>query len=56
MLVVIDPSGRLNAVGVVTEKDFVQVEFQDFLLAQGPLDFNRQKNLVELAGEGALLS
>ena len=48
-------SGR-EPVGALTEKDLVDVELKDLVLAQVVLDLECEQGLVELAAEGLLLA
>ena len=43
---------RRDAVGAVAQIDFVEVQLEDFFLAQLTLDFQRQQDFVELAQIG----
>jgi hypothetical protein len=47
----IDQRRRGHAVGAEAEIDFVEIEFQDFVLGIGALDAHRQQGFLDLAGE-----
>ena len=47
--------GRLDAVGAATEVDGVEVALEDLLLADLPLQLQRDEGLLDLARDGALL-
>ena len=46
--------GRLHAIGQVAVIDFVQIEFQDLVLAVAAFDFGRQDGLAHFAQVGLL--
>jgi hypothetical protein len=45
--------GGVDAVGAAAEIDAVEVELEDLVLAEAPLDRERQDSLADLAAEGA---
>ena len=48
----VDLAGGGKAVGPLPQVDLVHVQLQDLVLAELPLDLQRQQDLVDLAGEG----
>src|SRR5580658_545328 len=50
------PSRLLDAVPSSTQEDVVQVEFENLVLRETPLESSRQKSLANLSGERAFLS
>lgn len=56
ILVVVGFRGRLDAVGVPSEVDGVEVLLQDPLLALGAVDLERDDDLLEFALDGLLLA
>jgi hypothetical protein len=47
------PGGRVDPVGAAAEIDPVQVEFEDLVLREAPLQRQRQHRLAQLAAECA---
>ncbi len=51
VLVEIGAAGRLHAEAAPAERDFVEVECDDFLLAQDPFDAPREDHFLQLAAD-----
>ena len=54
-LVEIEQRRRGHAIGADAEIDFVEIEFEDLLLGEGPLDLHREKGFLELARKRQLI-
>ena len=54
-LVEVQKRGRGDAIGAEAEIDFVEIEFEDFLLRIGALDAQRQQRFLDLALERHLI-
>ncbi|MNZ33673.1 hypothetical protein D3C78_510260 [compost metagenome] len=54
-LAVVDLRGRLDAVGAVAEVDLVDVQLEDRVLVEGPLDLQGEKYLVDFPGKTPLV-
>ena len=51
---VVDLRRGADTVGALAEEEFVDVELEDFVLGELPLDLQREQDLVELADAGLL--